>query len=252
MTTSAKNLPMELMKGSIGSIPIIASDIVYEGSMVGENGAGYGRPLVDGDKFVGHCLKRVTNAVATAGVKDIQIRIGRYRLVVALVGVITDYGQPVYASDDATYTFTGTYTYVGVITRYVDATHMEVEFRPGEQDEWGSRVRVLQTDDITLDVNDVGCVLYLSTQGKTVTILGVAEGHEFIVCNQAPFGTAEIDVDPDGADLYIGGSQIAANANGHTMTNTKATQQRGDYLKFVYAGANGWSIMGIRGTWAAE
>ncbi len=252
MTTLAADLPMHMMKGGIGSIPIIASDIVYEGQMIGDNGAGYGRPFTDGDKFVGHCLSSVTNAVATAGLKDIKIRTGRYRLIVLLTGVITDVGQPVYASDDSVYTFSGVYSYVGVITRYVDATHMEVEFRPGEQDEWGSRVRTVKTNDHTTTVADVGTVVYLSVDTKTITLLAVVAGHDFIIVNQAPFGTAEIDVDPDGSDLFIGGAGVSAGTDGYALINTQATQQRNDYLHVKYGGSTGWSIMGIRGTWLQD
>ena len=181
-----------------------------------------------------------------------KVRIGRYRLIVLLTGVITDVGMPVYASDDSVYTFSGVYSYVGVITRYVDATHMEVEFRPGEQDEWGSRKRAVKTDNHTVTVADVGRVTYLSTTAKTITLLAVVAGHDFIVCNQAAFGTALIHVDPNGADLFIGGAGVAAGGDGKKLSNTAATQQRNDYLHVKYGGATGWSIMGIRGTWAQE
>ncbi len=252
MTTLAADLPMHMMKGGIGSIPIIASDIVYEGQMIGDNGAGYGRPFVDGDKFIGHCLSSVTNAIATAGLKEIKIRTGRYRLIVLLTGVITDVGQPVYASDDSVYTFNGLYTYVGVITRYVDATHMEVEFRPGDQDEWEGRVRTVQTVDFAFDVLDVGTVVYCSTDTKVGTLLSTVEGHEFIFCNQAPFGTVEIHLTPQAGDLYIGGAGVGAGTDSYKLSNTKATQQRNDYLHVKYGGTTGWSIVGIRGTWLQD
>ncbi len=68
MTTLAADSPQVLVGGGMGSIPIIASDIVYEGAMVGDNAAGYGRPLVAGDKFVGHSITNVVNATAVDGV----------------------------------------------------------------------------------------------------------------------------------------------------------------------------------------
>ncbi len=252
MATSAKNLPLHVMLGQIGSIPAVAADIIYEGSMVGDNGAGYGRPLVDGDKFVGHAVANVNNLQGAAGDRDIVTRIGRYRAVVPLVGVRTDVNCPVYASDDATYSFIGVYSYVGVITRYVDATHMEVEFRPGEMDEWGTRERIAKIDNYTMTINESGAVVYLSVTAKTITLLAVADGHEFIVVNPSPFGTVLIHVDPNGSDALIGGGQVVANAVGHKMSNTANTQQRNDYFWVKSAGANAWTTMGIRGTWAAE
>ncbi len=255
MTTLAVDRAVIRTVGPENSIPIIASDIVYEGAMVGDNAAGYGRPLVAGDKFVGHAIKKVDNSlVATAGAKDIPLLAGRYRLVVALVGVITDVDQPVYASDDAVITFAAGdgNSYVGVISRYVSATKMEVEFRTCEQDEWGSRLRITKTNDFTLTAAESGKVLYLSTDAKTITVLATAEGLDFIVVNQAAFGTVEIHVDPDGNDLFLAGSGVAANADGEKFSNTKATQQRNDYFKFHYGGATGYRIDGIRGTWLAE
>ena len=254
MTTLAANSPVVKVVGERNSIPIIAADIVYEGAMVGDNAAGYGRPLVAGDKFVGHAVDKVDNTSGAAGALNIQLRSGRYRLVVALVGLITDVGQPVYASDDAVYTFAAGdgNSYVGVITRYVSATKMEVEFRPGEEDEFGSRVRVTKTDDYTTLITDVGKVIYLSTDTKTITLLATVAGAEFIIVNQAAAAAALIHVDPNAADLFLGGCDVAANADGHKMSNTKATQKRGDYLHVLSDGSTGYTIVGIRGTWAAE
>ncbi len=254
MTTLAVDRAVIRTVGPENSIPIIADDIVFEGAMVGDNAAGYGRPLEAGDKFVGHSIKKVNNTGGSAGDKNIQLLAGRYRLTVALVGVITDVGQPVYASDDAVITFAAGdgNSYVGVISRYVSATQMEVEFRTGEQDEWGSRLRITKTNDFTLTAAESGKVLYLSTDAKTITVLATAEGLDFIVVNQAAFGTVEIHVDPDGNDLFLAGSGVAANADGEKFSNTKATQQRNDYFKFHYGGATGYRIDGIRGTWLAE
>jgi hypothetical protein len=94
--------------------------------------------------------------------------------------------------------------------------------------------------------------VYLSVTTKTITLLAVVEGHEFIIVNPSPFGTVLIHVDPNANDLFLGGSGVAANENGHKMSNTAATQHRNDYLSVIYGGANGWTITGIRGVWAAE
>ena len=93
MTTLAANRPLTQVLGHIGGIGIIATDIVYEGAMVGENAAGYGRPLVAGDKFVGHAMEKIDNASGAAGDLNIPHLTGRYRLDLALVGLITDVGQ---------------------------------------------------------------------------------------------------------------------------------------------------------------
>lgn len=253
MSTLAVDTPGVEVLGDLGAIGIIASDIVFEGAMVGENAAGYGRPLVAGDKFLGHNISKVDNSSGAAGAKNITFKIGRYRRVVALVGVITDVGQPVYASDDSVLTFIGAASsYVGVITRYVSATLMEVEFRPGEQDEWGDRLRVLKTNDYTSLITDAGLVIYLGTDTKTIELLATVAGVRFTIVNPAPAGTALINVDPNSGDLFLGGAGVAANADGHKMTNTQNTQNRNDYLDVMSDGSTGYVILGIRGTWAAE
>ena len=76
MTTLAADAPRTRVTGNFGSIPAVATDIIYEGAMVGDNGAGYGRPLVAGDKFVGHNLDRVDNAAGAAGAKNVKLYTG--------------------------------------------------------------------------------------------------------------------------------------------------------------------------------
>ena len=254
MTTLAVDTAVKEQLGDRGAIGIIASDIVYEGAMVGENGSGYGRPLSAGDRFVGHAVDQVDNASGSAGAKNIILRTDRYRLVVALVGLITDVGQPVYASDDAVITFSApSNSYVGVISRYVSATEMEVEFRPGEVDEHGKDLnRVLKIDDYTTDAADNGKIIYLGTDAKTITLIATVAGYRVKVVNIGGDAVAGIMVDFNAADLNLGGCGKAAGGDGKKLTNTKTTAKRGDYLEFIGDGSAGWNLVGMRGTWAQE
>ena len=254
MTTLAADAAVVDVLGARNSVPIIAADIVYEGAMVGDNAAGYGRPLTAGDKFRGHAVEKVDNAAGAAGDKNITLRSGRYKLEVALVGLITDVGQPVYASDDATLTFSApSNSYVGVISRYVSATKMEVEFRPGEVDEFGAdQNRVLKTDDYTTLAADNGRIIYLGTDAKTITLIATVAGYKVTVVNIAGDGVSEIAVDFNAGDLNMGGCGLAAGGDGKKLTNTKATARRGDYLTFIGDGTAGWNLVAKRGTWAQE
>jgi hypothetical protein len=209
---------------------------------------------VAGDVFAGHVIEQVANETGAAGDKNITVRSGRYRLDVLLTGVITDVGRPVYASDDSVITFDASgNSYVGVITKYVSSTRMEVEFRPGEVDEFGPNInRVTKTDDYTIDAADNGKTVYLSTDTKTITLLATVAGYRVRIVNNAPFGTALIHVDPNAADKFLGGVGLAAGGDGKKLSNTKATQKRGDYLELIGDGTNGWNIVDIRGTWAQE
>ena len=135
MTTLAVDSPLAMVTGDFNSIGILANDIVFEGAMVGDNGSGYGRPLVAGDVFLGHSLMQVDNSGGgLAGAKEIRLRTGRYRGVVTLTGVlITDVGKRVYASDDATLTLTGEgNSPVGVVIRYDSSNKAIVEFQTNE------------------------------------------------------------------------------------------------------------------------
>ncbi len=253
MTTLAVDSPQVLVGGDMGSVPIIASDIVFEGAMVGDNGAGYGRPLVAGDKFLGHSIFRVTNATAVAGAFNIRLREGVYRLICSLVGLITDVGQPVYASDDQVLTFDGGgNSYVGKISRYVSATKMEIEFVTCGLDEFGANPnRVTKTDDYTTLAGDNGRIIYLGVDNKTIMLIATVLGYKVTVVNSGGFGVAKIIVDFNGADLSVGGCGLSAGANGASISNTKVTAQRGDFLSFTGDGnaAGGWNVVGKRGIW---
>lgn len=251
MSTLSADSPQILVGGDMDSIGIIASDIVYEGAMVGDNGAGYGRPLVAGDKFLGHSIARVTNATAVAGAFDIRLRTGVYRLVCSLVGLITDVGQPVYASDDQVLTFDGAgNSYVGRISRYESATKMEIEFVTCGLDEFDPNPnRVTKIDDYTTEAIDNGKIIYLGVNAKTITLIATVLGYKITVVNGAGLGVAGIIVDFNALDKSLGGCGLAAGADGAAITNTKATAQRGDFLQFIGDGTHGYNVVGKRGIW---
>jgi len=252
MTTKAVDAKLPHTLGDYGSIGIIASDIVFEGSLVGENGSGYGRPLVDGDRFLGIATEQCDNSlVATDGAKNIRY-LTKGRFEIALAGLVTDVGNAVYASDDNAFSFDPANTYIGKITRYVTAAILEIEIDPGGQDEWGNRSRVTKTDDYTTLVTDSGMVVALGTDAKTITLIATQAGIEVTIVNIAADGVSEIHVDPNASDLFIGGSGQAAGADGKKLSNTKATARRGDFLRLMADGTNGWHIIGKRGTWLQE
>ena len=255
MATATADNPMSHAIGEHSSVPVIANDIVYEGSAVGDNAAGYGRPLVAGDKFLGHATRNVNNTAGAAGDLNIETLTGRYKLEVALAGYITDVGQPVYMSDDTTYTFLApSNSYVGVVARYVSASRMVVEFRPGEYDEFGNNAnRELKSDNYTALLADSGKIIYVDTDTKVITLTAIAtllSGYELTVVNAAGDGLALIAVDPT-TDLISGGCSLGAGGGGKQFRNTKLTARRGDYIK-IAGNATGWNIIGLRGTWAIE
>ena len=120
MTTLAKDSVRSYETGDRNALPVIATDIIYEGAAVGDNGSGYARPLVAGDPFRGFALRKVDNSAGGAGAKDVELRTKGY-VQLSISGLaITDVGKDVFASDDDTFTLTqSTNTRIGYVHRWV-------------------------------------------------------------------------------------------------------------------------------------
>jgi hypothetical protein len=132
--TRTIDAPMTRILGDLSELPLAAGVTIFESSMLGDNGAGYGRPLVAGDLFRGHSVEHCDNSSGGVGEVAVKRLRGRYRLEVTISGVArTDVGKRVYASDDETYTLTaGSNSRVGVIDRYVGTDTAVVEFQTAE------------------------------------------------------------------------------------------------------------------------
>ena len=123
-----KQRPYEL--GDLNSLPMVATDIIYEGAAVGIAAAsGNARPLTAGDAFAGFCIQNADNATGSAGDVRVQVKThGEVQLPVANVAA-TDLGKPVYASDDDTFVLTATgNSYIGKVKRFVSAGVAVVAF----------------------------------------------------------------------------------------------------------------------------
>ncbi len=129
MTTLSASKPRDFVLGDHQDLPMVATDTIYEGAAVGENGAGYFRPLVAADPFAGFADRTVENTGA-AGAATVRVK-PRGRVVLSVTGVtaVTDEGSTVYASDDDSFTLTSTSnTAIGKIVRYISGTTVEVYF----------------------------------------------------------------------------------------------------------------------------
>jgi hypothetical protein len=250
MTLSA-NAPYNIMGGLYSNYPVKASTTIYEGAWVGEDGSGYARGLTAGDRFLGLANAYVTNGT-TAGANTVNVFTGRVRTEVTLTGTIKDVGRPVYASADDTITFVATSnSYVGVVTRYVDATHMEIELRPGEVDEFGpNKCRETKSANYTVDAQDSGKIIYVDTDAKTITLPATDAGLTLTLVNAGADGAVALTISPNSSDKIMGFDITAADDK--DLVNTKATARRGDFVTLVGDGADGWFILGMRGTWARE
>ncbi len=108
--------------GDRNDVDVIAADIIYQGAAVGDNGAGFARPLVAGDAFLGFAEEKVDNSAGAAGAKKVHLRTrGRIQLPIAGLAQ-TDLSSTVYASDDNTFTLTSTSNSpIGKVIRFVSA-----------------------------------------------------------------------------------------------------------------------------------
>jgi hypothetical protein len=137
-------------------LPVIASDIIYEGAAVGANTSGHMRPLVSGDPFRGFCTKQADNSTGSA--TDINAKLRRQgivQLTVTGASAATDVGLPVYATDDDTFTLTPTGSRIGTVTKWITSTTCLVFFQTDALQPRRRPRQVTKTADYTVvDADD--------------------------------------------------------------------------------------------------
>lgn len=254
MTTLAVDTPRIYELGRIGEYPMVASDTLYEGSAIGlVDATGHARPLTSVDRFAGFAEQQITNG-ATAAAHNVRVvEAGKIQLAVT-GAVITDIGQPVYASDDNAFSFTPTGgVFVGVVDRFVSAGVVIVAFDAQAMADpyanFGLR-ETLSASTKTLDAQDTGKLIWVTaTSVITLPATATALAGVTLMCG-APFGTAQISADPAAGDKIMGPD--LAGTDNKDLINTLATARRGDYITLTAGHADGYVVTRIRGTWASE
>lgn len=205
MTTLAKNAMRTIEVGDQNELPVIASDIIYQGAAVGDNGSGYCRPLVAGDPFRGLALAKVDNSTGAAGDKKVTLTTND-KVVLTVVGAsaVTDVDRAVYATDDNTFTFApaAAATYVGKVVRWVSGTSCIVKLQVAEAD------GIVITDTITLTTAEI---LALFTTSKPLV--------------PAPGAGKVVDLLSAGLFLDYNAATYAANGILSIATTTSETAQ---------------------------
>jgi hypothetical protein len=259
MTTLAANTPRDYVVGDNSAHPVVGTDVIYEGAAVGLVGStGYARPLVGGDLFAGFATRKADNASGSAG--DINVEVSARGAVKLSVSgaVITDVGQPVYATDDDTFVFLPTgATFVGFVRRWVSSGVVIVEYDvAGYSDPYAvygspSEYETVSGDK-TLDIQDTGKVFFVTADATTTTLPAIATPVEATVVNMGAYGTQAINISPNSADGIHAPDIGYTNNKDHI--NTKATAQRGDLVQLSSGAgdANGWAVRNQIGIWAQE
>jgi hypothetical protein len=257
MTTLAANKSRAFELGTRNHIPVIAADIIYEGAAVGiVDATGHARPLANPDRFAGFAEEKADNSAGAAAAIYVQVvKAGEIELAVT-GAVITDVGQPVYATDDDTFTFLPTAAvFVGFVKRFVSAGVAVVEFNAGIfVDPYAGRtVRETLSGIKTFDAEDSGKVFFVDSDGDgdALTLPAIATGLDgLMIVAIGAFGTTQVKVDPAAADMILGPD--ITGADNKDLLLTKATQRRGDYVILGGNDADGYSVQAMRGIWARE
>jgi len=253
MTTLAANVNQTYELGDRNEFPVIAADIIYEGAAVGlVDASGHAQPLTSSDRFVGFAEEKVDNSAGAAAAKNVRV-VKKGCIKLAITGaVITDVGQPVYATDDAAFTFVPTGgVFIGFMRRFVSSGYGIVEFDAGVlRDPHEGFTAETVADNLTVDAQDVSKVLCVTTDAKTITLPAVEGLAKLRVLNVGAFGTVAVTVSPNANDMVE--SVNAAGVDNKDIVNTKTTARRGDYIDLEYGDSNGWGVTAMVGTWAKE
>jgi hypothetical protein len=258
MATLAADSPRSYELGDRAEYAVIASDIIYEGAAVGMvTATGHARPLATLDEFVGFAEQKADNASGAAA--DINVRVRRKGMIELSVtsSVITDVGQPVYASDDDTFTFVAVdNVYVGRYHRHVSAGKGVVAFDTKDKDpylEYGSKLHYeTKAANYTLDIQDNGKVIFVDTDAVVITLPAVATPVDCTIVSMGGYGTLKVSISPNASDSIHAPDIAGTDDKDHI--NTKATQQRGDLVRISSGAGNaaGWVVVNQVGTWAQE
>lgn len=238
------------------ALPVIASDIIYEGAAIGIVAAsGHARPLVAGDVFGGFANAKADNSAGAAALINVDVRTKGKILLPVSGAVITDRGCAVYAQDDDSFSFNPVAgTFVGYFHRFTAAGYGIVAFDVDWVDPWARyTVRETLSGTKTFDAEDSGKLFCVDADGDddALTLPAVATGLDGIaIMAVGAFGTTKVKIDPAAADMILGPD--ITGADNKDLILTKATQRRGDFVILGGNDADGYSVQAMRGTWARE
>lgn len=254
-TTLAANKSRAYEMGVRNMYPVIASDIIYEGAAVGlVAGTGHARPLVAGDGFGGFAVAKADNSAGSAADINVEV-VEEGEIELSVTGaVITDVRQPVYASDDDTFSFSPVGgTFIGFVKRFVSSGVAVVAFNAiALRDPWQQfTMRETISANKTLDAEDTGKLFWVDTDAVTITLPAIATGLDgCAVVNGGAFGAVAVTLSPAAVDMILGPD--ITGADDKDLINTKATARRGDFVVLGGNDADGYAVQQLRGTWARQ
>ena len=254
MTTLAANSNRTFEIGSRNEFPVIAADIIYEGAAIGlVIGTGHARPLAATDRFSGFAEAKADNSAGAAAAINVRaVESGKIQLAVT-GAVITDIGQPVYATDDNAFTFSPVAAvFVGFVHRFVSTGVVVVAFDAlNYRDPYGDyTIRETISANKTLDIEDNGKIFFIDTDATVTTLPATATPVNAKIVNIGAYGAVAVNLSPQAVDKVQGPD--LPGADNKDLINTKATAKRGDFAVLTTGDANGPVVAELRGTGATE
>jgi hypothetical protein len=102
----------------------------------------------------------------------------------------------------------------------------------------------------TMAEADSGYRTYVDTDAVVITLPATTVGMVFEICNSAADAASGVAISPAAADKIMGAG--LTSQDNKDLINTKATSKKGDRVKLVADGVNGWFVVEMTGTWARE
>lgn len=254
MTTLAANSLRDDVLGNTSAYAVIASDIIWPGAAVGlVDASGHARPLESTDKFAGFAREKADNSAGSAAAINVDTDIRGVKVLSVTGAVITDVGNPVYATDDNVFVFSPVGgVYIGQAIRFVSSGIMEVSFdaqRMHAGYPYDGRIWEVFSTAATVAITDTAKGFWVDTDAQTLTMLtyAAATAMDCVIMTGGAYGTVGTAVDVAGADVMSGPDDTGA-AGGIT-TNTKGTARRGDFIHVSSGGDDGYIMSGKKGIW---
>lgn len=115
-----------------------------------------------------------------------------------------------------------------------------------------STTQLTQTKSINYSMleADSGYRTYVDTDAVVITLPGTIAGATYEFVNAGADGAVGFSLSPNAADRIFGAGLTSADDK--DLINTKATAKKGDMVRLVGDGLNGWGVQAMTGTWARE
>ncbi len=117
------------------------------------------------------------------------------------------------------------------------------------------------SDNKTISEDEMGAVVTMATDAKVITLPKISAailGKELTFINTGADGNNTLTLSPDAADGINGtianaaADSVASGVVNKDLVNTKATANKGDYVRIRAVALTAWYIVGGVGIWASE